>query len=54
MTDGPEAHVGDIITLPFDRPRDRHTVVAHPEYYTYRQTVIDFLEHHARQSAVSS
>lgn len=54
MTDGPEAHVGDIITLPFDRPRDRHAVLAHPEYYTYRQTVIDFLEHHARQSAVSS
>jgi nitrate ABC transporter ATP-binding subunit len=53
LTDGPEAHVGDTITLPFPRPRDRHDVLEHHEYYSYRQRVIDFLEHHARQSAVS-
>ena len=53
MTDGPEAHVGDIITLPFSRPRDRHEVLEHREYYPSRQRVIDFLENHARQSAVS-
>ena len=52
MTDGPEAHVGDIITLPFPRPRDRHEVLEHGEYYRYRQRVIDFLENYARQSAV--
>jgi nitrate/nitrite transport system ATP-binding protein len=52
MTDGPEAHVGDIITLPFSRPRNRHDVLEHREYYRYRQKVIDFLEHHAKQSAV--
>ena len=53
MTDGPEAHVGDTITLPFLRPRDRHDVLDHPEYYRYRQRVIDFLENHARQLAGS-
>jgi nitrate ABC transporter ATP-binding subunit len=54
MTDGPEARVGEIITLPFPRPRDRHEVLEHPEYYGYRQRVIDFLEHHAKQSAVGA
>ena len=33
MTDGPEARVGEILTLPFPRPRDRHDVLEHPEYY---------------------
>ena len=51
MTDGPEARVGDILDVPFSRPRDRHEVLGHPEYYRYRQRIIDFLENHARQSA---
>jgi nitrate/nitrite transport system ATP-binding protein len=54
MTDGPEAHVGDIITLPFPRPRERYDVLEHPEYYGYRRRVIDFLENHAKQSIVIS
>jgi nitrate/nitrite transport system ATP-binding protein len=53
MTDGPEAHVGDTLTLPFSRPRDRHDVLEHRDYYLYRQRVIDFLENHARQSTSS-
>ena len=52
MTDGPEARVGEIITLPFSRPRDRHEVLEHRDYYRYRQRVIDFLENHTKQSAV--
>jgi nitrate ABC transporter ATP-binding subunit len=51
MTDGPEARVGDILSLPFARPRRRHDVLEHPEYYRYRQQIVDFLENHARQSA---
>jgi nitrate ABC transporter ATP-binding subunit len=53
MTDGPEARVGDVLTLPFTRPRNRHEVLEHPEYYRYRQQIVDFLENHARQSAAS-
>jgi nitrate/nitrite transport system ATP-binding protein len=49
MTDGPEAHVGEVLTMPFPRPRRRVDVLEHPEYYTYRSKVIDFLENHARQ-----
>jgi len=50
MTDGPAAHVGDVLALPFGRPRDRRAVVAHAEYRRLRQHVIDFLENHAQQS----
>jgi nitrate/nitrite transport system ATP-binding protein len=50
MTDGPAARVGDIVTLPFSRPRDRASVLEHPEYLAYRHRVMEFLEHHAHQS----
>jgi ABC-type nitrate/sulfonate/bicarbonate transport system ATPase subunit len=50
MTDGPAARVGDVLTLPFSRPRSRAAVLEHPEYRTCRHHVMDFLEHHAHQS----
>jgi nitrate/nitrite transport system ATP-binding protein len=53
MTDGPAAHVGDIMTVPFARPRDRRDVLEHPQYRRLRQSIIDFLENHARQSVGS-
>jgi nitrate/nitrite transport system ATP-binding protein len=53
MTDGPAAHVGDIMTVPFPRPRDRRNVLEHPDYRRVRQSIIDFLENHAKQSIVS-
>ncbi|HYP07313.1 MAG TPA: ABC transporter ATP-binding protein [Bryobacteraceae bacterium] len=51
MTDGPAATVGEIITTPFGRPRDR-SILKHPEYRKQRSRIIDFLEHHANQSTV--
>jgi nitrate ABC transporter ATP-binding subunit len=53
MTDGPEATVGDSLTVPFPRPRRRAAVLAHGEYHRCRRRVIDFLEHHAHQSRPS-
>lgn len=50
MTDGPAAHVGDILPLPFARPRDRRGVLEHAEYRRLRQSIIDFLENHSKQS----
>jgi ABC-type nitrate/sulfonate/bicarbonate transport system ATPase subunit len=50
MTDGPAATVGEILSLPFPRPRDRASVLEHPEYLIYRHRVLNFLEHHAHQS----
>jgi nitrate ABC transporter ATP-binding subunit len=53
MTDGPEAHVGEILSIPFARPRRRVDVLEHSEYYTYRSKIIDFLENHAKQFATT-
>ena len=50
MTDGPAATVGEILPLPFPRPRDRASVLEHPEFLAYRHRVLDFLDHHAHQS----
>ncbi len=46
MTDGPEATFGDVLTLPFPRPRRRAGVLDHPEYYRCRKHVIA----HARRA----
>lgn len=46
MTNGPKARVGAIYELPFERPRQRAEVLAHPEYYDYRERMISFLETH--------
>ncbi len=53
MTDGPEAGVGEVLDVPFPRPRRRAAVLAHPEYYACRRRVLDFLDHHAQQSRTS-
>jgi nitrate ABC transporter ATP-binding subunit len=53
MTDGPEATVGAVLTMPFQRPRSRAAVLEHPGYYATRRQVIDFLELHAHQSRPS-
>jgi len=45
MTSGPYAKVGDVAHISLDRPRDRHTVVEHPDFYKYRQHLLTFLNH---------
>lgn len=47
MTNGPAAEVGDILDVPFDRPRDRKEILEHPDYYRYREHLIEFLEERA-------
>lgn len=47
MTNGPEAEVGEILEVPFPRPRDRKAVLEHPEYYKLREHLIGFLEERA-------
>jgi nitrate/nitrite transport system ATP-binding protein len=56
MSDGPEAEVGDVLTVPFDRPRDRATVLADPLYDRLRGHLITFLNDrsHLRPSQVRS
>ena len=50
MTDGPEAEVGDILHVPFPRPRERKAVMEHPDYYKLREHLIEFLEVHAHRN----
>lgn len=44
MTNGPEAFVGDVLHIPFPRPRDRRALLEDPEYYRLREELIEFLE----------
>ena len=43
MTNGPAAHIGDILTIPFPRPRRRSQLLEDPQYYDLRNQVVDFL-----------
>ena len=43
MTNGPRAKVGHIMPVDLPRPRSRKALVAHPDYYRYREALITFL-----------
>ena len=47
MTGGPAATIGEILAVPFPRPRSRVDVLNHPEYYQLRDHLIAFLEERA-------
>ncbi|WP_290559253.1 ABC transporter ATP-binding protein [Aestuariivita sp.] len=44
MTNGPHATIGKITSVDLPRPRTRKALLEHPNYYAYRQDVLDFLE----------
>lgn len=46
MTNGPAARIGEILTVPFEHPRDRHQLRESSEYYELRNHALDFLEQH--------
>jgi nitrate/nitrite transport system ATP-binding protein len=56
MTDGPEAEVGDILTIPFTRPRVRAEVMADPRYLEIRNHLLTFLNErsHIRPSRIAT
>ncbi|GJD17825.1 Nitrate transport ATP-binding subunits C and D [Rivularia sp. IAM M-261] len=43
LTNGPEAHIGQILEVDIPRPRQRMEVVNHPDYYNMRNEIINFL-----------
>jgi nitrate ABC transporter ATP-binding subunit len=43
MTNGPAATIGEVIDIPFRRPRDRARIMEMPEYYKLRNYALDFL-----------
>ncbi len=44
MSNGPQARVGNIMSVQLPRPRTRDNLLAHPDYYAYREELLDFLE----------
>lgn len=43
LTNGPEAHIGQILDVNIPRPRQRMEVVNHPSYYALRNEIVYFL-----------
>ncbi len=43
MSNGPSAKIGEILEIPFDRPRDRAVVLEDPRYIKLRNQALDFL-----------
>jgi bicarbonate transport system ATP-binding protein/nitrate/nitrite transport system ATP-binding protein len=43
MTNGPAANIGEVLTIPFSRPRNRRRIMENPEYYHLRNHALDFL-----------
>jgi len=43
MTNGPNARIGEIMEVDLPRPRSRRALLEHPDYYRYRQQVLQFL-----------
>lgn len=57
MTNGPSATIGEILEIPFPRPRDRARVMEDPRYYELRNEALDFLYHrfaHSEDDEVSA
>lgn len=45
MTNGPAAKIGEVLEIPFPRPRDRARIMEDPQYYKLRNYALDFLYH---------
>jgi nitrate/nitrite transport system ATP-binding protein len=44
MSNGPNATIGNIMEVDLPRPRSRKELLAHKDYYAYREELLDFLE----------
>ena len=44
MTNGPQATIGKITEVDLPRPRTRKALLEHPDYYHYREEVLNFLD----------
>ncbi|CAN1209395.1 nitrate ABC transporter ATP-binding protein [Tumidithrix helvetica PCC 7403] len=43
MTNGPAAQIGEIVEVPFERPRDRAKIMEDPRFFTLRNHALEFL-----------
>ena len=52
MTNGPDARIAEIAVNPVPRPRARHDIHRHPDYYAIRNHIVEFLLQRSRQLAM--
>ncbi|MEL6981301.1 MAG: ABC transporter ATP-binding protein, partial [Actinomycetota bacterium] len=53
MTNGPNARIGKILDVDLPRPRDRKELLDNPNFYEYREQVLQFLADHEHGPASS-
>ncbi len=51
MTSGPAATIGEILEVPFPRPRRREQILAGADYFWLRNSILSFLEERAARPA---
>jgi ABC-type nitrate/sulfonate/bicarbonate transport system ATPase subunit len=51
MTNGPAATIGEIMGVPFPRPRQREEILTRPDYFWLRDSIHGFLEERAHAPA---
>ncbi|MDP8984714.1 MAG: nitrate ABC transporter ATP-binding protein [Pseudomonadota bacterium] len=44
MTNGPRARIGNVMAVDLPRPRTRKALLAHPQYWNYREELLSFLQ----------
>lgn len=44
MSNGPSARIGNVMKVDLPRPRSRKELLAHPDYYAYREELLGFLD----------
>lgn len=44
MSNGPNAKIGNVMEVDLPRPRSREALLAHDDYYAYREELLEFLE----------
>lgn len=49
MTNGPQATIGEILTVPFEHPRDRQALRESHEYFELRNHALNFLDRYFTQ-----
>lgn len=54
MTNGPAATVGEIVSVPFERPRGRLKLVDDPRYHPLRRQLLSFLEERANRAEIAT
>ncbi len=51
MTNGPHAQIAESVLIDIPRPRNRTDIIHHPNYYTIRNHIVEFLVKRSKELA---